>query len=336
MRIAFAGLRHGHIEVLYELLSERKDVEIVAACEPHAPTRERLVSQGKVKITHDDYAQMFADIECDALAVGDRYGRRGKIIIAGLEAGLHVISDKPICTSPEELERIAVLSRERNLRVGCQLDLRDGGQFRSMRRLVRQGVIGEVHTVTFAGQHPLMYGSRPSWYFEEGMHGGTINDIAIHAMDAIPWITGRRFVEVVAARVWNASFTECPSFQVGAQMLLRLDNDGGVMGDVSYLSPQRGGYDMPQYWRMTLHGENGVLETSATDKRVFMGGCGEKPIEWMDAEPDVAGGYFDSFLKDIASETDEEDLTTGEVLAASRVALAVQGAAEGGRTHVAI
>jgi len=33
-----------------------------------------------------------------------------------------------------------------------------------------------------------VWGTRPAWYFEPGMHGGTLNDIAIHALDFIPWV----------------------------------------------------------------------------------------------------------------------------------------------------
>ena len=31
----------------------------------------------------------------------------------------------------------------------------------------------------------MLWGTRPEWYFEEDKHGGTINDIAIHARETI-------------------------------------------------------------------------------------------------------------------------------------------------------
>ncbi|MEZ4683286.1 MAG: hypothetical protein R2932_54665 [Caldilineaceae bacterium] len=55
-----------------------------------------------------------------------------------------------------------------------------------LRNLIRSGLIGEIHAINFGGQHPLMLDTRAAWYFEPGKHGGTINDIAIHAVDAIP------------------------------------------------------------------------------------------------------------------------------------------------------
>ena len=117
-------------------------------------------------------------------------------MIKAMETGRHVIADKPMCTSLQEWERVRDLSVEKKLCVGCMLDMRNSGSYRTLRRLVQEGVIGEVHAIQFGGQHPLSYGSRPGWYFEEGKHGGTLNDIAIHALDAIPWITGKAFTMI--------------------------------------------------------------------------------------------------------------------------------------------
>ncbi|MCD6404450.1 MAG: Gfo/Idh/MocA family oxidoreductase [Planctomycetes bacterium] len=333
MRIAFAGFRHGHINDLYAVAARRDDVEIVAACESHEPTREKVIRGKAVNLTHRDYTEMLAEVDCDAVAVGDYYARRGKVILAALTAGRHVISDKPICTDSGQLRDIASLAAEGNLCVGCMLNLRDEGVFRTMRRLIGEGAIGQVHTVTFLGQHPLSYASRPAWYFEEGRQGGTINDIAIHAIDLVGWMTGRTFTEAVAARVWNARLKEAPFFQDGAQMMLRMDNDGGVLGDVSYFAPEEGGYSMPQYWRFTCHGPAGVLEAALKQENVFLGGRSATP-EQIEPDPGVEGGYFDSFLGDIAGTSAAGDLDTAAVIEASRITLAIQEAADGGRLNV--
>ena len=192
IRIAFAGFRHGHIGDVYRRLQNRPDAEIVAACEEDAATRAALAAEGRFAITHESFEAMLSDVPCDAIAVGDYYGRRGRLLIRALESGRHVLSDKPICTRLEELDRIAALAGDGKRSVGCQLDLRDYPACRAARAAIQAGEIGEVHAVSFNGQHALAYGTRPGWYFEPGKHGGTINDIAIHAVNAVPRITGRR------------------------------------------------------------------------------------------------------------------------------------------------
>ncbi len=334
VRLAFAGFRHGHVVELYRMARGRDDVRIVAAAEEHEPTRAELADADAVRITHDSYDELFAGVEFDALAVGDYYARRGAILIRALEAGKHVISDKPICTDPAELERIAELARAGGLSVGCQLGIRDSGNFIALRELIAAGRIGQVHTICFSGQHPLLRGSRPAWYFEPGKHGGTINDIAIHAIAAIPWLTGRRIVEVVAVRAWNGGITEPDWFQVGGQMMLRLDNDGGVLGDVSYLAPTRCGYRVNSYWRVLVHGDAGQAETATTINGVTLYTDDAADVEHVPPAPSRTGGYLDSFLGELTGRSEGLSLTTPEVLEAARITLAIQRAADEGRHSV--
>jgi predicted dehydrogenase len=103
-----------------------------------------------------------------------------------------------------------------------------------------------------------LYGSRPAWYFEDGKHGGIINDIGIHAIDILPWLLGAPIAEIVAARVWNERLPAFPSFNVCAQLMLCMADETGVIGDVSYISPDSQRFTVPQYWRFTLHGDGAV------------------------------------------------------------------------------
>jgi predicted dehydrogenase len=138
----------------------------------------------------NSFGRLLGEVDVDAIAVGDYYSRRGAIVIEALRRGKHVLSDKPVCTSLTELEEIEALLRTTKLSLGCQFTLRGSGVLRRARRAIAEGKIGPVHALAFKGQHPLNYGTRAGWYFEPGQQGGTINDIAIHAIDLIPWLTG--------------------------------------------------------------------------------------------------------------------------------------------------
>jgi predicted dehydrogenase len=335
IRFAFAGFRHGHIFSLLEKVRQAEDAVLVAACEEDEATRAELQRAGTVAITHDSLDALLADCACDVIAIGDCYGRRGALAARALESGRHVILDKPICTSLEELDRLERLARERGLAVGCQLDMRANPARMTMRRLILDGEIGEVLTIAFGGQHPLLPGRRPAWYFEPGMHGGTINDIAIHAMDWIPWATGREIVEVVAARTWNAKTPDHPWFRDCAQMMLRLDNGGGVLGDVSYLMPDGCGYAVRQYWRVTIHGSEGLVETQCGDPDVYVATHADKEPRLVPGEHDGSQDYFRDFLDEVRGrEVPPAGLTTGKVLRAARLALTAQHAADNDLVHV--
>jgi predicted dehydrogenase len=335
-RFAFMGLRHGHIMGMLKAATERDDVEVVAVCEEDAATRETLTADGTVKITHDSYAAAFDGAEFDVVAIGDYYSARGPIAIEALKRGKHVIIDKPISTSLEELDQMEALAKEKGLIIGAMLDVRDSGVFLKIRELVQSGAIGKVHAISFGGQHPLMYGTRPAWYFEEGKHGGTINDIAIHAIDAIPWITGSQFATINAARSWNACCMEVPHFLDSAQMMMTLENGCGVMGDVSYLMPDGVGYTCPLYWRMTLWGQDGLIEANYSADAIKMWQGADKELKTIKPAEAIQGGYLESFLREINGETEGLHLSSAEVLRSSRVTLLAQQAADQNLTNVSL
>jgi predicted dehydrogenase len=303
----------------------------VACSEEDAGVRAALEREGAVKVTHRDHRKLLETVDCDAVVVGTVFGRHAAIIADALAAGRHVLADKPLCTSIAELDRIEELARKRGRAVGMILELRDAGVFIGMRRLVRDGTIGEVRAAAFGGQHPLLSTTRPAWYHEEGSHGGTINDIAIHAIDLIPWATGLRFTRIIAAREWQRGVPRGSHFKNAAQLMLALENEAGVIGDVSFFSPDSHGTSLPLYWRFTLWGSSGVLETGLNAREIMLFKDGASMGTALPAGPTDPGGYLESFLREARGErgasADEARLGTTDVFAASRVALRAQEAA---------
>ena len=323
-RFAFAGFRHGHILDLLTGVEERADAEVVACCEEDAAAREDLAAKGRVKITHTDFAAMLREVECEVVAIGDYYAKRGTLVLAALRAGKHVLSDKPLCTTLAEQEEIERLAAERGLVVGLQLDSRGYAALRKLREIIRGGEIGEVATIRIDGQHPLLLGTRPGWYFEPGKHGGTINDIGIHAFDFVPWMTGLRWREVNAARCWNAKAREFPHFHDCAQFLATLDNGAGVLADFSYLAPDTLGYKLPHYWHIVVHGTRGLVETNLFAKELTVIKDGSTAPETVPAGDDRTRGYIEDYLQELRGNVAMSDLTSAACLQASRLALEAQ------------
>ncbi|MDP6038279.1 MAG: Gfo/Idh/MocA family oxidoreductase [Candidatus Latescibacteria bacterium] len=328
LRFGFAGFQHGHIYSLHKKVVETDGFEVVAAGDDQTEAREEASAKG-VAITHESVDDLIANADCDVIAIGDYFARRGSLAIAALKAGKHAIADKPLCTSLEEIDEMDRLTRETGLKVGCMLTMRGSRQMNGLRNLIREGAIGEVHAISFGGQHPLNLGSRAKWYFEPGKHGGTITDIGIHAIDAIPWMTGLEYETVNAARCWNAFAPDYPHFEDGGQMMLTMNNGCGVLGDVSYFMPDAGGYSSPYYWRTTIWGRDGVLEAATASKVITQtvdGELVERPLA------DGNENYFDQFVKDIQGE--DVALNADAVIHSMRTVLKIQQAADEGLREV--
>ncbi|MCK5737923.1 Gfo/Idh/MocA family oxidoreductase [bacterium] len=333
LKIAVAGLRHNHIYDLCKRATAHPELKIIAACEEN-PEARNAVDTSIVTITHDSIDTMLNETDCDIVAVGDYYSKRGAIAIEALKKGKHVISDKPLCTRLEELIQIRQLAAGKNLQIGCMLDLRNNPAFVGAREVIQTGQIGEIVATSFGGQHPLLLGKRPDWYFEPGKQGGTINDIAIHAIDIIPWLTGHSFRAITAARTWNAMAPDIPHFKDAAQFMVSLDNNAGICGDVSYAAPDNQGYTSIHYWRFTIWGTEGVMEFGINLDKITVSRHDETEPRYLPLPEGYPGGYLQDFVNAINGIHNDGASTTDSILKAAEVTLKIQHAANTDQTNI--
>ena len=320
MKLLFCGFQHGHILGLYEKAKTNESVEIVACLE--ADEKRKAVLADKIPFDSNDY-DFWLTQDVDIVAVGGKYGERGQMVIKALEAGKHVIADKPICTSLKELKVIEKLAREKGLKVACMFDLRYTASTLTAKRLLERKELGEVCNISFTGQHCIDYANRPSWYFEKGMHGGTLNDLSIHGLDLVEFMTGLTIKKVHAARCWNRYATRNPEFKDCAMFLAQLSNGGGLVADVSYSAPSQV-FSMPTYWDFKIWCERGLLTFAATQNKVTMYAEGTPEPIVLEETP-ACGDWLSDLILEIRS---GNNAFTESVLRSSRQALKLQKASK--------
>lgn len=319
MNIAFAGFRHNHIINLYNNAKESENITITKCFEEDDEARKTAEEQLGATFNAATYDDILNDKSIDAIAIGDYYGKRGKMIIDALKCGKHVICDKPICTSLSELKKIEEFSTQKGLVVACMLDLRFMPQAQKAKELIESGEIGDIKIVSFTGQHPLMYNSRPSWYFEDNKHGGTINDIAIHGIDLVRFITGKNLSKIDFSKTWNAFADKSPSFKDSALFNVTMDNMN-VSGDVSYSAPS---FSHPAYWNFYFWGKDGMINFSYRDQAVHIYKKEETLIPCEGIKPSA---YFEEFLKEIHG--NPSLMNTKDILESQRQTLIIQKESE--------
>ena len=229
MNLVFNGFRHYHIFTCYKQAVVHKDIKILGAVEADEIARNHAEKTLGISVAKTGMEDWLNNPEVDTVVIGGAYGTRGKACIEALEHGKHIFCDKPICTDLAELAEIRRLSREKNLMVGCLLDLRDIPAVTTAKELFESGEMGEIKNISFTGQHYIDYTNRPGWYFEEGMHGGTLNDISIHAIDLLPHITGHSITKIHGARTWNGFAYKNPEFEDCAHFIAETDKGAGVV-----------------------------------------------------------------------------------------------------------
>ena len=336
MNLAFVGFKHRHTGAIYQEAMADPNITVLGAWEDTEEGRALADGLG-LAFNYPTLESVLDDPRVDAVCLGGSFGERGGEAIAALRAGKHVYADKPVCTSLAEIDEIEALASAKNLKVGCYLTLRFSQGIRNLREMIADGTLGEIGCINMTAQHPLQYGSRPMWYFAPGQHGGTINDIAIHGVDLVRFITGMGIKNVTAARTWNHFATEEPDFRDCGQFMAELDNGAGFMADVSYAAPASCGFSLETYWRMTFWGTRGVAEykmkgagTAGIDadsavllQVALQGSKGFTPMELKSYNVTGLG----EFVREINGETDLL-INTADVIRSSRDVLTIQTAAD--------
>ena len=321
MNIAFAGLRHCHIFDLYKMVQVDPNCQILGAFEADSEARHQAKTLGVI-CNYPSYDALLADPQVEVVALGGCYADRGDMAIRALQAGKHVMADKPLCTDLAELDMIEKLAHEKNLKVSCMLTMRFEKKIQALKKLIGSEVLGEINNVYFGGQHPLQYGRRPAWYYEPGKHGGVINDIAIHGIDVLNFAVGLEVDKTHAARCWN-KFADCePDFRDSAQLMLSAKNGAGILADVSYSIPDGVEFSLPYYWQFYIWGTKGTIAFSLNEKNsfYFLKDC-EAPI-LLEEQP-VEIDYLTDFRNLVAGREDVV-LSMEECIRATRITQQIQ------------
>ncbi len=325
MNIAFVGLRHDHIFALYKQAQCNPFFHICGAFEPNEEARTYAEKKG-VACCYESLDQVLNDPFVDAVALGGVFGERGAVALAALKSGKHVIADKPLCIRREELDAIENAAKQYGKTVSCMFTMRFEPKIRAAKKLVESGALGEINNVYFGGQHPLRYGRRPSWYFEEGAHGGVINDIAIHGIDVLSYALGLEVNRICAARCWNRFAEGEPDFKDSAQCMLTAQNGAGILADVSYAIPDGVEFELPYYWQFVVWGTNGVLRFSLGSDHAEYYVKGHTEPFALQEEP-VEADYMTDFHHMVYGHTDTV-LPMTDVFRATSMAIRIQESAD--------
>ena len=139
--------------------------------------------------------EMIASGAIDALLIATPHYQHTSLGIAALEAGLHIMVEKPISAHKADAERlIAAAAARPELKFGGMFQLRVEPRYQKIRELVQGGELGDlvrviwVMTDWFRSEAYFQSGGwRATW---KGEGGGVLLNQCLHQLDAMQWITG--------------------------------------------------------------------------------------------------------------------------------------------------
>lgn len=197
-----------------------------------AGVRERFVTDAAVR-RYASLDEILRDPEVQMVSLcSPRRADQARDAIRCLEAGKHVYAEKPSALSEKELDEILAAAE----RAGRQFHEMAGTAFvqpyREMRRLVRDGAVGEVIQVFVQKSYP--HGaSRPQ---DESIDGGLMLQVGIHATRMIEHVAGVRIQSITGLETSLGS-PEPGEGKMAAALQMRLENGGLATVIANYLNP---------------------------------------------------------------------------------------------------
>jgi predicted dehydrogenase len=152
--------------------------------------------------TATDYREVIARDDIDLIDIVTPGDTHAEIAIAALEAGKHVLCEKPLANTVAEAQAMAdaaAKARENGVFAMVGFTYRRVPAATFARHLVREGFVGEIRQVR--GEYLQDWLSDPmtplTWRMQKDKAGsGSLGDIGAHAIDMTQFITGERLTEV--------------------------------------------------------------------------------------------------------------------------------------------
>ncbi len=307
LTLGVVGIDHRHI---YGQLQGM--MELGCTCNGWWTEGEPQPVEGFVKRFPDvprvaDRQALLDDPEIDMILISDVPARRADRAIEAMLAGKDVMTDKPGCTTHEQLEAIKACVAETG-RI-WSIDFSERFEVPAVTRaaeLVAAGEIGTVVQTVGLGPHRLNRPTRPDWFFEEAACGGVLTDIASHQVDQFLFFTGSTDAEIIASSVGNFANPDDPGLQDYGEILLRSDKAQGYIR-VDWYTPDA----LPNWGdgRLTILGTEGYIELrkyvdvagrEGTD-HLFL--VNKTRCEYIDAS-DAPLPYFENLIRDVNDRTE--------------------------------
>ncbi|MGO8787976.1 MAG: Gfo/Idh/MocA family protein [Terriglobia bacterium] len=225
--------RGSHLQLLRDYFPE---VEVVALCDITPENlQEGLKVYGKPAAAYSDYSKMLAEHpELDAVVVVAPNFLHAPITLAALEAGKHVLTEKPIATHVAAATKMIETAREKQRILAVGFEMRYYPLFHRMSELLSQGAIGDLELVfasLFRGDwnsRSWKYtdpqtGAKTNWRFLTYTAGCSLMEDGIHELDVIHWLVNAQ-PKLIQAQGGNNVFRDRETID-NAGLLIEFGNN---------------------------------------------------------------------------------------------------------------
>ncbi|SFS89759.1 Gfo/Idh/MocA family protein [Halostagnicola kamekurae] len=194
IRTGIVGL--GNIGEHHAQRLEELDVSLVGGMDVAAPAREEFANRHDAAV-YEDHQRLYDD--CDAVIITTPNKFHEEYAVDALEAGLHVLLEKPLAHSLESAERIAAAAADADGNCTIGFNNRFLNAVEVIESRLDEGELGEITHVEANYVRRRGIPGRGSWFTNEAVSGGgSLIDLGVHAIDLALYLLGYPRVDAVS------------------------------------------------------------------------------------------------------------------------------------------
>lgn len=186
--------------------ADNPDAKLAAFFSPNRARAEEQAAKYGGKV-YDTAEALLADPDIDAVSICAANYAHAELTIKALEAGKHVLCEKPMATSLADCETMVACARRSGKFLMIGHNQRLAKAHATAKQLIDDGLIGSIVTfrTTFGHGGPETWSISPGknvWFFDKKRAAmGVMADLGVHKTDLIQYLTGQRVIRTTARLV---------------------------------------------------------------------------------------------------------------------------------------
>ncbi len=174
---------------------------VAAICDLDQDVAKSIADRFSIENVYRDWREMLEKEQPDVVSVCLPNALHREITIGALEAGAHVLCEKPLAITVQQAHEMFDKAREKGkLLMAAQLYRHDAGP-RALKRIVDTGVLGEIYHAESNAMRRLGIPTWGQFTKRSASAGGALFDIGVHALDQTIWLMGNPHATSVSAVV---------------------------------------------------------------------------------------------------------------------------------------
>ena len=185
--------------------AEQADVELVALAGMELDQMRQLGDQYGVAADQrfSDWRDLVKAGSVDVLSVATPTILHGPITVAALDAGLHVLSEKPMAENAEVARTMVEAARRNNRVLDISFNHRRRGDVQALKQIIDAGLLGNIYYAKAGWLRREGIPGMGSWFTRQATAGGgPLMDIGVHMLDIALHLLGEPGVRSATAATY--------------------------------------------------------------------------------------------------------------------------------------